>query len=181
MPHPLPLTLIAAVCLTACAASPAAADQSAADMAARDLIERLGAQQAFAMLGWQQNGDYKPAEACFEAWAAAADFTAPNLPDCDAHAEDLARLYASYGVVVDPVVFKSDAYWAAWEDFSLAFPSLVADWEAAGGSEEDASFLAHPVCAAPLQQGWESSAYFYDGAEHPLCRLYKIDPVAAAQ
>ncbi|HIG22732.1 hypothetical protein [Henriciella sp.] len=181
MPHPLPITLIAALCLTACAASPAAADQNAADRAARDLIERLGAQQTFAMLGWQQNADYKPAEACFEAWAAAADVTAPDLPDCDAHAEDLARLYASYGTEVDPVVFKSDAYWTAWEDFSLAFPGLVADWEAAGGSEEDASFLDHPVCAAPLQRGWEGSAYFYDGAEHPLCQLYKIDPVAAAQ
>ena len=181
MPSPLPLTLIATLCLTACAASPAAADQNAADRAARDLIEQLGAQQAFAMLGWQQNADYKPAEACFEAWAAAADFTAPDLPDCDAHAEDLARLYASYGTEVDPAVFKSGAYWAAWEDFSLAYPALVADWEAAGSSEEDASFLDHPVCAGPLQQGWEGSAYFYDGAEHPLCRLYKIDPVAAAQ
>lgn len=180
MPHPLPLALIAAVCLTACAAAPAAADQNAADRAARNLIEQLGAQQAFAMLGWQQNGDYKPAEACFEAWED-TDFTAPDQPDCDAHAEDLARLYASYGAVVDPVVFKSDHYWGAWEDFSLAFPGLVADWEAAGGSEDDASFLDHPVCAAPLQQGWEGSAYFYDGAEHPLCRLYKIDPVAAAQ
>ena len=95
LPHPLPLTLIAALCLIACAASPAAADQNAADRAARNLIEQLGAQQAFAMLGWQQNADYKPAETCFKAWAAAADFTAPDLPDCDAHAEDLARLYAS--------------------------------------------------------------------------------------
>ncbi|MCZ4297506.1 hypothetical protein [Henriciella marina] len=175
------LYLITAFWLAACATSPAAPAASAADRAARDLIERLGAQQAFAMLGWQQNADYKPADACFEAWAAAADFTALGLPDCDAHAEDLARLYASYGTEVQPVVFRSQAYWAAWEDFSLAFPGLVADWEVAGGSEEDASFLDHPVCAAPLQQGWEGSAYFYDGAEHPLCRLYKIDPVAAAQ
>lgn len=175
--------LISAVWLAACATSPAAPAPatSAADRAASDLIARLGPQQTFAMLGWQQNADYKPADACFEAWAAAPDFTAPDLPDCDAHAEDLARLYASYGAVVDPVVFRSQAYWAAWEAFGLAFPGLVADWEAAGGSEDDAGFLDHPVCAAPLQTGWEGSAYFYDGAEHPLCRLYKIDPVAAAQ
>ncbi|RIJ23637.1 hypothetical protein D1224_05085 [Henriciella barbarensis] len=170
-----------AVWLAACATSPTAPAASAAEKAARDLVARLGAQQAFAMLGWQQNADYKPSEACFEAWRATPVLTAPERPDCDAHAEDLARLYASYGQAVEPVVFKSQAYWAAWEAFSLTYPGLVADWEAAGGSEDDASFLTHPVCAAPLQTGWDGSAYFYDGAEHPLCRLYKIDPVAAAQ
>mgnify|MGYP000144406086 CR=1 FL=1 len=103
------------------------------------------------------------------------------FPDCEAHAEDLSRLYASYGTPVDPLVFKSDIYWAEWADFGLQFPALVAAWQANGGSEDDASFLDHPVCAEPLQTGWDGSDYFYDGAEHPLCRLYKIDPVAAAQ
>ncbi|WP_155838342.1 hypothetical protein [Hyphomonas beringensis] len=154
-----------------------------ADEAARQLIEDLGAQQTFARLGWQQNPDYKPPQHCFDYWLQEGDqaLQEAEIEDCEAHASDLSRLYDSYGTDAEPIVFKSRYYWDELETFGLQFPQLVTEWEAKGGSEDDPSFLDHPVCAKPLQEGWEGSDYFYDGAEHPLCRLYKIDPVAATQ
>ncbi|WP_084420294.1 hypothetical protein [Henriciella litoralis] len=180
--------LVMACCLSACGLSPVSQKASetaglTADEAARALIEELGPQQTFARLGWQQNPDYKPAEPCFEYWNTpdTSALDAAEKRDCDAHAEDLSRLYASYGTDAAPLVFKSRYYWAEHEKFDLEFPSLVAAWQANGGSEDDPSFLDHPVCAGPLQTGWTGSDYFYDGAEHPLCRLFKLDPVAATQ
>ena len=177
-----------ACCLSSCGLSPAAQNEgvtagSSFDGAARALIAELRAQQTFARLGWQQNPDYKPAEACFDYWTApgTSALDAAEKRDCDAHAEDLSRLYASYGTEAAPAVFKSTYYWAEHEKFGLEFPGLVAAWEANGGSEDDPSFLDHPVCAGPLQSGWTGSDYFYDGAEHPLCRLFKLDPAAATQ
>ncbi|GGB76400.1 hypothetical protein GCM10011503_26460 [Henriciella pelagia] len=165
--------------LSACGPTPAARN---GDAAARALIGELGPQEAFARLGWQQNPDYKPPERCFELWERAdASGEGPSLANCEGHVADLARLYASYGDEAHPAVFRSRYYWAEHEAYGRVFPQLVADWEAAGGSEDDASWLDHPVCAEPLQEGWTGSEYFYDGAEHPLCRLYKLDPVAATQ
>jgi len=154
-----------------------------ADEAARQLIEDLGAQETFAHLGWQQNPDYKPPQHCFAYWLEEGGpaLQDAEVEDCDAHASDLSRLYASYGTDAEPIVFKSRYYWDELETFGRQFPQRVAEWEAKGGSEDDPSFLGHPVCAEPLQQGWEGSDYFHDGAEHPLCRLFKIDPVAATQ
>jgi hypothetical protein len=154
-----------------------------ADDAARRLINELGAQQTFARLGWQQNPDYEPAEPCFDFWLGAG---APGLSDqdvsnCEAHASDLSGLYASYGTEVDPIVFKARYFWDERDRFDLVFPGLVEAWKAAGGNEDDPSFLDHPVCAEPLQTGWAGSDCFYDGSEHPLCRLFKLDPSAATQ
>ncbi len=173
--------LISAVCLASCVS--ATSFSSEADSAARKLLDDLGPQQTFARLGWQQNPDYKPAEDCFDAWYGEGQsaLTGSEAQDCETHAKDLARLYDSYGTVVDPIVFKSRYYWSELERFNQVFPQLVMAWQADGGSEDDRSFLDHPVCAAPLQKDWTGSDYFYDGAEHPLCRLFKIDPDAATQ
>ncbi|MEZ5986118.1 MAG: lysozyme inhibitor LprI family protein [Hyphomonas sp.] len=164
--------------------SPASSFDPDADEAAKQLIEALGPQQTFARLGWQQNADYKPAEECFELWAdkAGSDLSEDQISGCEAHAADLSRLYASYGTVADPLVFKSSYFWAESDAFNInTFPQLVAEWEASSGNEEDASFLKHPVCAGPLQEGWTGSDFFYDGSEHPLCRLYKIEVLEALE
>ena len=164
--------------------TPSAASFSArADDAARQLINKLGAQQTFARLGWQQNPDYEPAEPCFDFWwgAVGPSLSDQDVSDCEAHASELARLYASYGTEVDPIVFKSRYFWDERDLFDLIFPDLVEAWKDAGGNEDDPGFLDHPVCAEPLQTGWAGSDYFYDGSEHPLCRLFKLDPAAATQ
>ena len=155
----------------------------ARDDAARQLINKLGAQQTFARLGWQQNPDYEPAEPCFDFWwgAVGPSLSDQDVSDCEAHASELARLYASYGTEVDPIVFKSRYFWDERDLFDLIFPDLVEAWKDAGGNEDDPGFLDHPVCAEPLQTGWAGSDYFYDGSEHPLCRLFKLAPAAATQ
>lgn len=152
------------------------------DSAARDLLETYGHQETYAMLGWQANPDYEPMARCFEYWYGATnqddnqpDPYVPDVEDCEQHVKDLSRLYASYGVEAKPAVFKSRYYWAQKKDFYPVWLKLVETWEADGGSEDDESFLNHPVCAKPLQEGWTGSEYFYDGAEHPLCRLYKLE------
>lgn len=163
---------------------PVSSFSDGADEAAKQLIEALGPQQAFARLGWQQNADYKPTEACFDLWAdnSGEDLSAEQVNNCEAHAADLSRLYASYGTVVDPLAFKSTYFWDEVWNFNLqVFPQLVDAWKAAGGKEEDASFLRHPVCAEPLQEGWTGSDYLYDGSEHPLCRLYKVEALEALE
>lgn len=161
----------------------AASFSARADEAARQIMNELGAQQAFARLGWQQNPDYQPAEQCFDFWLGAGGqgLSDQDVSNCEAHASDLSRLYASYGTEVDPMVFKSRYFWDERDRFDLVFPDLVEAWKAAGGSEDDPGFLDHPVCAEPLQTGWTGSDYFYDGSEHPLCRLFKLDPIAAMQ
>ncbi len=153
------------------------------DASAQVLIEALGPQQTFARLGWQVEPDYKPAEHCFNHWHERADaqISESEITDCDLHAQDLSRLYASYGTDAPPSNFKSEYYWQAYNAYSLDYPGLVEHWISMGGSEDDASFLDHPVCADTLQQGWAGSDYFWDGAEHPLCRLYKVEAIEAAK
>lgn len=152
-----------------------------ADTAASQLISTLGPQQTFARLGWQQNQDYQPAGHCFEFWyrTTKTSLDAAQISDCETHANDLARLYASYNTEVDPVVFKSRLYWSAKKEFYQKFLQLVQNWQAAGGSKENASFLKHPVCAVPLQRNWQGSDFFFSGHEHPLCRLYKLEALEA--
>ena len=120
---------------------------SGAERAARQLIKTLGPQQTFAMLGWQQNPDYKPAQHCFVHWQDAKELNAQQTLDCEQHVKDLSRLYASYGVDAPPVVFKSAFYWDQKTRFDQLWPGLVKDWKVAGGREEDASYLQHPGCA----------------------------------
>ena len=175
---------LAACFLAACTSAPTPADfRQKADDAARQLIAALGPQQTFARLGWQQNADYQPAEACFDNWHGRGETALDDsqIADCEAHVDDLVRLFASYGTQVDPIVFKSDWFWAESSAYATSvFPRLVKEWERAGGSEDDASFLKHPNCAEPLQQGWTGSDYFHDGSEHGLCRLYKLEALEQA-
>lgn len=152
--------------------------QSNADAAAKALIDELGRQQAFARLGWQQNADYKPSADCFDHWTNenAEALSSSDVRNCETHASDLSRLYASYGTNAPPIIFKSQIFWAEVDAFNInIFPRLVDEWQSAGGSEDDKSFLEHPVCAEPLQAEWDGSEFFYDGAEHPLCRFYKME------
>lgn len=149
--------------------------KSDADGAAKLLINKLGTQQTFAMLGWQVNPDYKPADHCFEYWQGTKALPASAVRHCEQHAQDLSRLYASYSVDAPPIVFKSEYYWAQKREFDRAWPELVKAWKADGGSQDDTSYLKHPGCAKPLQQGWTGSEYFYDGREHPICRAHKIE------
>lgn len=171
--------MLSSAMLTACALhGPAEAPLRSADQAARELIDQLGPQQTFARLGWQQNPDYQPPSTCFDYWSGPAEqvISETEINDCEAHARDLSRLFASYGTEAEALVFKSEYFWAQSDDFNInVFPQLVDAWKAAGGSEDDASFLKHPVCAEPLQEGWTGSDYFYDGREHPLCGFYKIE------
>ncbi len=127
------------------------------------------------MLGWQVNPDYKPGAQCFEHWHQGKTLDAGQIEHCESHTRDLSRLYASYGVDAAPIVFKSDYYWEQKAEFDQAWPELVRQWEAAGGQREDSSYLQHPGCAKPLQQGWTGSEYFYDGRENPICRAHKIE------
>ncbi len=148
-----------------------------AEQAARQLIRTLGAQQTFAMLGWQQNPDYKPTQHCFLYWHDAYTLSTQQSMDCEHHVRDLSRLYASYGVDALPIVFKSAYYWDQKARFDQLWPGLVNDWKSTGGRKEDASYLQHPGCAKPLQQGWTGSEYFYDGSENPICRAHKLEQI----
>lgn len=162
--------------------SPAKDTQNSADGAARQLLAEIGPQEALALLGWQQNSDYQPAEEFFDYWRDESDITVSRekIDACEEHAVDLLRLYASYGTVAGPLVFKSAFFWAQSRAFTISvFPKAVEAWRSAGGSEDNASFLRHPVCATSLQQGWAGSEHFYDGNEHPLCRPYKIEALEA--
>lgn len=152
------------------------------DAAARDLINSLGQQQTSAMLGWQVEPDYWPMQHCFDHWYGTGEISpsAEQIADCEVHVKDLSRLYASYGVDAWPVIFKSNYYWDEQDKFGLAFPHLVEDWKAAGGTKDDESFLKHPNCAEPLQEGWTGSDFFYDGQEHPTCQSLKIEALEKA-
>ncbi|MGB7298406.1 MAG: hypothetical protein WBD34_03735 [Burkholderiaceae bacterium] len=178
------LTILGSLPLTVVLATETATNSTApeiqsckpdAEQAACKLIRTLGAQQTFAMLGWQQNPDYKPAHHCFLYWHDANALNAQQTMDCEHHVKDLSRLYASYGVDAPPIVFKSAYYWDQKARFDQLWPGLVEDWKSSGGSEEDASYLQHPGCAKPLQKGWTGSEYFYDGAENPICRAHKLE------
>lgn len=153
------------------------------DTAARALIKTLDQQQTFAMLGWQANPAYQPLDHCFDYWhqAATTKLTSTEIEDCDGHIKDLSRLYASYGVEAVPALFKSEYYWDQRNIYLTGWESLVTAWEDAGGTEDDASYLSHPNCAVPLQKGWTGSDYFYDGAESPICKFYKIEAIENAQ
>lgn len=156
--------------------APGAASRKAqAEHAAHQLLDSLGAQQAFAMLGWQQNPDYMPPRHCFEHWHHDNALGPRALRDCEQHVKDLSRLYASYGVNAPAIIFKSAHYWDQKAEFDLVWPALVEKWKAAGGRQDNASYLDHPGCAKPLQQGWTGSDFFYDGREHPICRAHKIE------
>ena len=148
-------------------------DQSTAS--ARALIENLGSQQVFAMLGWQANPAYQPLQQCFDHWYQSAVAAPTDIENCDGHIKDLSRLYASYGVEALPVLFKSEYYWAQRNDYLSGWEDRVKEWVDAGGTKDDFSYLKHPNCAEPLQSGWTGSDYFYDGNESPICRFYKIE------
>ena len=154
-----------------------------ADAAERQLIEDLGPQQTFLRAGWPQNQNYQPPQDCFGYWLEEGD-QAPQESEvgvCAAQASGLSRFYDSHGTDAEPIIFKSRYYWAWLNSFQVEFPRLVEAWKDIGGCQDDPSFLYHPVCAEPLQEGWEGSDYFYDGAEHPLCKLFKIDQAGATQ
>lgn len=157
--------------------------KSHAERAARQLLETLGPQQTFAMLGWQVNPDYMPMQHCFDYWhdVNESELQPQDIEHCEQHVKDLSRLYASYGIDVQPVAFKSKYYWDQKTQFDLVWPELVDHWKAAGGSKEDASYLKHPGCATPLQQGWTGSDFFYDGRENPICRAHKIELIESSQ
>lgn len=148
-----------------------------AEYTARQLIKSLGQQQTFAMLGWQVEPDYVPMQHCFDHWHFAKAANKNDIENCEQHVKDLSRLYASYGVDAPPVLFKSEFYWDQKNQFDLAWPKLVDKWKTEGGSEEDISYLKHPVCAEPLQKGWTGSDFFYDGNEHPICRAHKLEQI----
>jgi hypothetical protein len=149
--------------------------------AARALIETLGPQQTFAMLGWQANPAYQPMEHCFAHWSQAAVAKATDIENCEGHVSDLSRLYASYGVVAAPIIFKSVYYWDRRNAYLAGWNARVKAWEDAGGTEDDASYLKHPNCVEPLQTGWTGSDYLYDGSESPICRFYKIEALENAK
>ncbi len=150
---------------------------------AKDLIETFGQQQTFAMLGWQQEPDYKPMQYCFDYWHGSGEeaLTVKQINDCELHVKDLSRLYESYGADAKPVLFKSYYYWDQLKKYHAIWPSLVAAWKAAGGRKEDTSYLKHPVCAEPLQKGWTGSIFFYDGLESPICRTHKVETLEALE
>ena len=150
---------------------------------ARDLIETFGRQQTFAMLGWQQEPDYKPMQRCFDYWRGSGKVAlqVKQIDDCELHVKNLSRLYASYGADAKPILFKSDYYWDQLKKYHSVWPGLVEAWKAAGGRKEGASYLKHPVCAAPLQKGWTGSIFFYDGQESPICRTHKVEAMEAIE
>lgn len=157
--------------------------RTTSENAARSFIETLGPQQSYAMLGWQVGPDYKPMQHCFDHWYDQGEIVINNqqIKDCDLHAQDLSRLYASYSVEVDPIVFKSKYYWTRKTEFDQAWPKLVEAWKASGGTKDDASYLNHPGCVIPLQTGWTGSDYFYSGDENPICRAHKVEAIEGAE
>lgn len=145
------------------------------------MIKSLGQQQTFAMLGWQIEPDYMPMQHCFDYLHNAMELVIKDIVNCEQHVKDLSRLYASYGVIAQPILFKSEYYWDQKSQFDNVWPILVDKWKAAGGTKMDSSYLKHPGCVEPLQRGWTGSDYFYDGSENPICRAHKIEMIENSQ
>ena len=75
----------------------------------KNWLGTLGPQQTFAMLGWQQNPDYKPMPHYFDYWRGTNPtvLQEEQIKNCELHVKDLSRLYASYGVEAKPRIYRS--------------------------------------------------------------------------
>ena len=108
-----------------------------ADAAATAFVERIGTQNVRAITWNWSNG--RPPEACYAQWAGAEGQGVPDQRElCERWVEDLADLFASYGVEAEPLVFKS-AWFRSFRDNGSYYGPQYMAWEKGDARHPDCS------------------------------------------